>query len=189
MTINRTVIILLVIIAVLFGIILILSLSRAASPPESPTSAVTFVPTIWITPVVTQIVATLPTSTATQIPTSTPYPTATLVWDPFSVPFYYPLADCGASRLKKGEMAFVGFLDRTLRISLSNQVFADPGIRDLGMGELLYITSDPICERNTVIWGVRAISDDTVGFEPEGDGTTYWLFPASPAIPTPRKLK
>lgn len=86
-------------------------------------------------------------------------------------------------------MAFVGYLDGTLRISLTNQVFADPGIRDLVMGEYLHITSEPICEQNHVIWQVRAVSDNTIGYVTEGNGDVYWLFPASPAIPTPRRIR
>ncbi len=186
---NRILIILMIIIIVLFGVIILLSLTRDQAAPLPPTAEFSPVPTIWITQIVTQIVATAPSPTPTQISTSTQFPTATLVWDPFSAPLYYPLSNCAASRLNKGDMAFVGSLAGEPRISLTDQVFADPGIRNLLMGEYLHITSNPVCEQNTVIWEVRAVSDDTVGFVKEGDGETYWLFPASPAIATPKRLK
>jgi hypothetical protein len=178
-----------IILIVLFGLIIFLSQNREQATPIPPTVESTLEPTIWITQVVTQIVATAPSPTPTQIPTSTQLPTATLEWDPFSAPLYYPVTDCAASRLKKGDMAFVGNLAGDPRISLTDQVFADPGIRNLVMGEYLQITSNPVCEQDTLIWEARAISDDTVGFVKEGDGDTYWLFPASPAIPTPRRLR
>lgn len=186
---NRILIILLIVIIVLFGVIIVLSLNRERATPVPPTAEANLEPTIWITQVVTQIVATAPSPTPTQIPTPTPWPTATLEWDPFSQPFYYPLSGCAASRLKKGEMAFVGSLAGNPRISLSDQVFADPGIRNLVMGEYLHIVSNPVCERQTLIWQARAVSDNTVGYVKEGDGVTYWLFPASPAIPTPKRIK
>lgn len=186
---NRLLIVLIIIIILLFGVILIFSLNREQAAPPPPTAEITQVPTIWVTQFVTQIIATVPSPTPTQIPTSTALPTATLVWDPWSVPLYYPLPDCSASRLKEGDVAFVGYLDGTLRIALSNQIFADPGIRDLVMGEYLHIISEPLCEQNHVIWQVRAISDNTIGFVPEGNGDVYWLFPASPAIPTPRRIR
>jgi hypothetical protein len=186
---NRILIFLMVILIVLFGVIIIVTLNRDQAAPIPPTVETTLQPTIWITQVVTQIVATAPSPTPTQIPTSTQFPTSTLAWDPFSAPLYYPISNCAASRLYKGDMAFVGNLAGVPRISLTDQVFADPGIRELVMGEYLHITSNPVCEQNTVIWEVRAISDDTVGYVKEGDGDTYWLFPASPAIATPRRLR
>ena len=124
---NRILIILLIVIILLFGVIIFISLGRNQATPVPPTAESTIEPTIWLTQVITQIVATVPTATSTQIPTSTALPTATLVWDPWAAPLYYPLSDCPASRLKEGDMAFVGYLDGTLRISLSEQIFADPG--------------------------------------------------------------
>jgi hypothetical protein len=177
-----------IILIVLFGVIILLSLNREQAAPIPPTVESTLEPTIWITQLSPDCFH-RPFPTPTQIPTSTQLPTSTLAWDPFSAPLYYPLTDCGASRLHKGDMAFVGNLAGEPRISLSDQVFADPGIRNLVMGEYLQITSDPVCEQNTLIWEARAVSDDTVGYVKEGDGDTYWLFPASPSIPTPKRLK
>lgn len=159
----------------------------ACSGGATPTTAevVTVEPTLWLTTHVTQIVATSLPPPPTQIPTSTPWPTATLDWDPWAVPIYYPLFNCSGSRLHIGDMAFVGSLSLPIKISLTNQVFYDPGIRDLEHGETMQVIDGPDCVDGYVVWRVFTSNDGIEGYVPEGDGEQYWLFPLSPTFPTP----
>jgi hypothetical protein len=44
-------------------------------------------------------------------------------------------------------------------------------------GAILEIVNGPFCSRGWIVWFVRT-GDGQVGYTPEGDGNTYWLFPA-----------
>ena len=44
-------------------------------------------------------------------------------------------------------------------------------------GAVLEIVNGPFCSRGWIVWFVR-MADGQVGYTPEGDGNTYWLFPA-----------
>jgi hypothetical protein len=169
----------LAILLLISGLFLV-SACSGATTTEGGTPAPTAQPTVWVTTFVTQIIATVPSPTASPLPTTTPFPTATLEWDPYSVPIYYPLAGCPASRLKKGDRATVASLDRPWRISFTEEVLSDPGIRDLTLGETLKIDDGPWCIQGYVVWKIIADSDKTEGFVAEGNGDEYWLLPLPP---------
>jgi hypothetical protein len=138
-------------------------------------------PRIVITQLITQIVAT-PTITPTPEPTEVVkvvVPVSSGGWDPFSVPIYYPIQGCVASRLHEGDVAFVANGAGTLGIHYSKDTRESPIFRRLDPGEAIDIIKGPWCDSGSVIWKV-ASSDGYIGFVPEGDGSVYWLLPMSP---------
>jgi len=149
--------------------------------PQSPQQPQVIYPTVVITQVVTQVVAT-PTTAPTVVPkpvVQAAAPVSTGGWDPFSVPIYYPLPGCVASRLHEGDVAFVADSTGELGIHYSKDIGYSPVFRNLASGELVDIVKGPWCARGSLIWKA-ATSDGYVGFIAEGDGSYYWLLPMSP---------
>lgn len=143
---------------------------------ESPTP--TDPPTLVFTQVVTQIITPTPAPVLPTVPaTAGVEPTLTPTYDPFSVPIYYPLPDCVASRLYKGDTAMVSFQggDNAIRyspdMSLAENIvgYAQPGDR-------LIIRDGPYCSYGWLVWFVETL-DGVLGYTPEGNGETYWLVP------------
>jgi hypothetical protein len=164
----------------ILGIALLVSACVSAAP-ESDQQPPGSQPRIVITQLITQIVAT-PTITPTPEPTEVPkvvLPMSISGWDPFSVPIYYPLQGCVASRLHEGDVAFVANGAGTLGIHYSKDTRESPIFRRLESGEAIDILKGPWCDSGFVIWKV-ASADGYIGFVPEGDGSVYWLLPMSP---------
>jgi hypothetical protein len=165
----------------ILGIALLVS-ACVSSVPESEQQPQGSQPKIVITQFITQVVAT-PTITPTPEPTEVvkeAVPVYSSGWDPFSVPIYYPLRGCVASRLHEGDVAFVANGAGTLGIHYSKDTRESPIFRRLESGEAIDIVKGPWCDSGFVIWKV-ASADGYIGFVPEGDGSVYWLLPMSPA--------
>ena len=112
--------------------------------------------------------------------TATSAPTLTPTWDALSAPIYYPLPDCVASRLYVGDQAYVSLLGGANAIRSSPDVHAEENIFYYAQpGAKLQIVAGPYCDLNHIIWLIET-SDGVRGFTPEGNGSTYWLFPVGP---------
>jgi hypothetical protein len=167
---------------------LVLFSAACTGSGETATAAVqTAEPTVWLTTFVTQIVATVPSPTPTLIPTPTIPPTIPPAWDPWALPIYFPIIDCVASRLHKGDMAFVAGIGQHSRLFATKQIFDDPGRRELQMGETLQIIGGASCSGGWLVWEAYMVADRKRGFVVEGNGDVYWLLPLSPTVPTPKK--
>lgn len=148
----------------------------AATPLAPPVR-----PTILVTQVIVQITATpLPTDTPSP-PTPTPVPTSTPLWDPFSVPIYFPLMNCIASRLHEKDTAFVSWAAGIVGVYVSRDIPWAPLKRYAQPGELFFINRGPWCVDGVLMWKVFD-ADGEEGFVPEGDGNTYFLLPAPPWV-------
>jgi len=98
-------------------------------------------------------------------------------FDPYSVPIWYPLKDCPASRLHIGEKAMVAYGGTPNAIRYGSDLHVDDNIIAYAMqGEILDIQDGPFCSYGWIVWQVRT-ADGTIGFTPEGDGEEYWLLP------------
>lgn len=147
----------------------------AASPePGTPT-------VVLITQIVTQIVPPTPIPmTPTTAPTATQVlDTPTPTYDPLSAPIYYPLADCVASRLHIGDRAMVSLQGGPNGIRYGVDMSEATVFAHAQPGQILEIVNGPFCSRGWIVWMVRT-GDGQVGYTPEGDGNSYWLFPAAP---------
>jgi hypothetical protein len=141
---------------------------------ESPTAP----PTVVITQIITQVITPTPAPvTPTPPPSPTPAPSPTSTFDPLSVPIYYPLPDCVASRLHKGENAMVSYVGGANGIRYGPDVHEDSVFSYAQPGEILRIIDGPWCSWGYLVWMVET-KDGIRGFTPEGDGNTYWLIPA-----------
>jgi hypothetical protein len=145
-------------------------LSTGTAPPPPST--------VFITQVVIQVVATLPPTLPPPTQTPVPLPTSTLLWDPGKEPIYYPLAGCVASRLYKTDTAIVTTGQQVGLYASQDLPFA-PLMRYATPGEILYVRRGPYCSNGMIIWQVVTSNYDIL-YIPEGDGTTYWVFPAPP---------
>jgi hypothetical protein len=138
-------------------------------------------PTVIIQQLVTQVVATsLPVEPTPIPPTAAPVQYVNTGWDPFSVPIYYPMMGCVASRLYVGDRAFAAYGADRNGIHYSQDIGDAPIFRHLAAGEIMELIDGPYCERGAVVWKVFALADEQVGFVAEGDGSTYWLLPMPP---------
>lgn len=150
-----------------------------AEPAEK---ANTIQPVVLITQVVTQIVAT-PTITPVPLPTSAvakaSVPEPSGGYDPFSVPIYYPIRGCFASRLHIGDVAFVANGGGIIGIHQTHDIGYAPIWRHLESGEMMDVIDGPWCDRGALTWKV-ATHDGYIGYVSEGDGNTYWLLPMPP---------
>ncbi|MCZ7554234.1 MAG: hypothetical protein M5U05_16925 [Anaerolineales bacterium] len=171
--------------AVLAGVSLIATacVSIPAQPINEGNNNANAQPVVLITQMVTQIVAT-PTITPAPPQISevfeAPAPVASSGYDPFSVPIYYPIRGCFASRLHVGDVAFVANGAGTIGIHQTHDIGYAPIWRHLNPGELMDVIDGPWCDRGALTWKI-ATSDGLVGFVPEGDGNTYWLLPMAPS--------
>jgi len=168
-------------------LVLVFAVSACAvEEPQTDPAAQNVQPIVVITNVVTQIVAT-PTVTPVPPPEEKTIPVVNPVssggWDPFSLPIYYPLQGCSASRLHPGDVAFVGNGAGVIGIHYSSDIGYAPIFRHLNAGEVIDIVDGPWCENGTLVWKV-ATADKYLGFTPEGDGSTYWLLPMPPTTET-----
>jgi hypothetical protein len=142
---------------------------------ESPTP--TSQPTLIITLVVTEIITPTRCRFYQLHPTQSNEPTLIPTFDPLAVPIYYPLPDCVASRLHKGDTAMVSYQggDNAIRyspdMSLSENIvqYASPG-------DQLIIRDGPYCSFGWLVWFVETL-DGFLGYTPEGNGESYWLLP------------
>jgi len=138
--------------------------------PPSPTI-------ILITQTVTQVVIATPTPipiSSTPISSQTADVTAT--FDPYSVGIYYPLKDCVASRLHKGDRAYVSYGGGPNAIRYGTDLHNDTIAGYAQEGEGMLIIDGPWCNYGWLVWMVQTDSGLT-GFTPEGDGNEYWLLP------------
>lgn len=158
---------------------LLLMSACSGQPPAATQKAVETPQVMLITQVVTQLVP------PTQAPaTDTPQPTATVepptptpTYDPLSAPIYYPLADCVASRLHIGDRAQVSLSGGSNGIRYGVDLTESTVFAYAQPGDILEIVNGPFCSHGWIVWFVRT-GDGQVGYTPEGDGNTYWLFPA-----------
>jgi hypothetical protein len=171
---------------VVLGVILSLALlvsACAQTMSSSDQGQQVVYPTVLVKQFVTQVVAT-PTVAPTPIPEEpvpavVAKPAANGEWDPYSAPIYYPIPGCVASRLHKGDVAFVANGAGTMSIFQTKDIGFAPIYRHLNAGELMDIIQGPWCDRGAVTWKI-ASADGYVGFVPEGDGSVYWLLPMPP---------
>lgn len=156
----------------------------ASSTPEVVQPPVQ--PVVMVTQFVTQIVATRPPATSTPLPTNTLVPyVSSGGWDPLAQPVYYPAMGCVASRLYIGQRAFVAYIDGIAGIYQSKDIEDAPLFRKPIPGEILEILDGPWCRNGALVWKTLSLSDELVGYTPEGNGRQYWLLPMQPYTPTP----
>jgi len=166
-------------------ILAILFLSSLACRVEAPRivmSDETATPTaLVITQVITEVITPTPIYIPpTVAPTQTPEPTETPPFDPGSAPIYYPLKDCVASRLYRGDRAMVSLVGGANAIRSSADVQAESNIIAYAQpGDILKIVDGPYCDAGHIIWLIETL-DQIRGFTPEGNGFEYWLFPVEP---------
>lgn len=161
-------------------VILLAGLSACnGAAPAAATQEPATPPVILITQVITQIVPPTPVPvTDTPQPTATPEPpTQTPTFDPLAAPIYYPLPDCVASRLHIGDKAMVSLVGGPNGIRYGRDIHESTVFAYAQPGSLLEIINGPWCSRGWLVWLVRT-ADGQVGYTPEGDGNTYFLFPA-----------
>ncbi len=167
--------------ALLALIFLVMPLSACIQivAPTAPATATNSV--LIITQVVTEIIPPTPLpATVTPLPTNTPEPpTPTATFDPLSVPIYYPLDDCVASRLHLGDTAMVSLQGGANGIRYGSDLYQDTIIAYAQPGSFLEIMNGPYCSHGWITWFVK-MQDGTVGYTPEGNGDEYWLLPAQP---------
>lgn len=158
---------------------LLLFLTACSGSP--PATVIVTPPMVIITQVVTQIIPPTPVpATNTPMPTDTPEPPApTPTFDPLSVPIYYPVENCVASRLHIGDMAMVSLMGGPNGIRYGRNLAEDTVIASAQPGALLEIVNGPWCSGGWLVWQVRT-ADGIVGYTPEGDGNNYWLLPTAP---------
>lgn len=143
---------------------------------ESPTP--TNQPTLILTQVVTQIITPTPEPVQpTAPPTISTEPTLTPTYDPYSVPIYYPLPECVASRLHIGDTAMVSYEGGAngIRYSADMQL-SDNIVHYAQPGDRLIIRDGPYCSYGWLVWFVETL-DGFLGYTPEGNGVSYWLLP------------
>lgn len=161
----------------------LISSACVATTAQSATEEKSVQPVVLITQMVTQIVAT-PTITPVPPSVSEPVQVAAPVssggYDPFSVPIYYPIRGCYASRLHVGDVAFVANGAGVIGIHQTHDIGYSPIWRHLDPGELMDIVDGPWCDRGALTWQV-ATREGYIGYVPEGDGNTYWLLPMAPS--------
>ncbi|MDH5506700.1 MAG: protein kinase [Anaerolineae bacterium] len=90
---------------------------------------------------------------------------------------YYPLPNCAASRLRKGDSAFVSYGGG--RNSIRDTPDTHPSDNIIGYaesGEVLVIVGGPECNFGWVLWEV-VTAGGLQGWTPEGDGSEFWLVP------------
>jgi hypothetical protein len=164
----------------IIGLSLFLFLPACLTIAPRATQAVQVVyPTVVITQYVTQIVAT-PTITPVPPPTSVSNQKPAVVntgWDPYTVPIYYPIVGCVASRLHVDDIAFVA--NEGLELFQTKDILYSPSYRTLSPGEMVTIDKGPWCSDGNLIWKVID-TDGQEGFLPEGNGSLYWLLPMPP---------
>lgn len=174
----------------LLSLLLALAILLAACGGQGTTGAQAPQVTVVIQQMVTQIVATSPpTNPPPPVqPTPSPQPTATYPsqWNPFSIPIYYPLIGCIASRLHEGDTAIVATTGGSLGLYQSRDLPYAPLIRKLNVGEIWYILRGPHCVQDMLLWEVINLEKET-GFIPEGNGEVYWLLPAPPWLQITQK--
>ncbi len=168
----------------LFLASLILLLSACSGGNQAGSTPQIVAQTVVVTQVVTQVI--LPTDTPPSVITTTPEPTITPVpltaaptYDPYSAPIYYPLPDCVASRLHRGDKAFVTFGGGPNAIRYGTDLHNDTVLGYAQEGEVLEIVDGPYCNSGWIVWMVRTASG-VVGYTPEGSGNEYWLLPVGP---------
>jgi hypothetical protein len=140
---------------------------------------------VVITQVATQIVVpTAPTYTPQPPPTATPAAVSipTGGWDPFSVPIYYPIIGCAASRLHLGDTAIVANSGHPkVGIYKYKEWDFEPNLYQPPLGTELEIVDGPWCHEGWLFWQVEQLNTsenlEIVGYMPEGDGEEYFLLP------------
>jgi hypothetical protein len=168
--------------AALACLMLFSSACGGSSTPAASDGRV-ILPTIRIVQVVTQIVITPTPLPATPAPTNTAAPAPKVGWDPLSVPIYYPLIGCVASRLHKQTWAFVAY-GMSVSFYSDKDIRYGPELRKLAPGESVYIVGGPWCYYNSLVW--KAVDTDLKeGFVVEGDGNVYSILPLGPSKPSP----
>jgi len=158
------------------------SLACRVEAPRIVLSDETETPTVQvITQVITEVITPTPIYIPpTVAPTQTPEPTETPPFDPGSAPIYYPLKDCVASRLYRGDLASVSMVGGANAIRSSADLSAEGNIMAYAQpGDILKIVDGPYCDIGHIVWLVETL-DLIRGFTPEGNGNEYWLFPVGP---------
>ena len=113
--------------------------------------------------------------TATEIP---PTLTPTTAVSP-TAKTYYPLSDCGPSKLHVGDSAYLPYGEgkMTIRKEPSARISGtELAIRKMDEGEILHVIDGPVCDMGWVFWEVRTVYSE-YGWIPEGDGSAFWVLP------------
>lgn len=139
-------------------------------------------PTVYVTQFITPVVATSLPGTPTPAPTATPGVSSSTAWDPFSVPVYYPLIGCSASRLHVEDRAFVASAGGRIGIYTRKNLAFEPTLYIPPAGTELIIIDGPYCNASVIFWQVMTPDEEIQGYMPEGDGNTYWLLPLPPTV-------
>jgi hypothetical protein len=82
-----------------------------------------------------------------------------------------------ASRLHIGDRAQVSLQGGPNGIRYAQDLRESSVFAYAQPGAILEIVNGPFCSQGWIVWFVRT-GDGQVGYTPEGDGSTYWLFPA-----------
>lgn len=143
---------------------------QTAEPTITPTVIETQIPTETTPPTETSVIE------SPAVPSPTFVPVVTTTYDPASVPIYYPLEDCAASRLYVGDKAFVTFEGGPNGIRYGNDLHEDNIIGYAQPGETLEILEGPFCSYGWIVWFVQT-EEGLEGYTPEGSGEKYWLLP------------
>ena len=141
---------------VLFILSVACSFSVFSEPTETPVPPVTQVITQVITEVVppTQEVVTTNTPELTQTPTATIWPTLAGTYDPYSMPIWYPIEGCPASRLHIGDRAYVTYGGGPNAIRFGADIHYDTAVGYAQEGEGMVIVDGPWCYYNWIVTNI-----------------------------------
>ncbi len=155
--------------AVLFSLQLIPGLSQTNS--ENTNNSSLTQDDIQPTPRSSPTADTIHNTTNTQ-PTPTRQPTP--------IPTYFPITNCGPSRLHVGDSVYVslGGTHNDIRTEADTHP-ANNTVEESYQGDVLQIIGGPECDASGshwVMWEVRT-SNGNVGWTPEANGSDFWLTP------------
>jgi hypothetical protein len=118
-----------------------------------------------------------PTDTAVVVPTSAATPA-------LAEDVYEPIPGCARSRLHWGDIIRIVPEIEYVRIrSTADTSPSDNIVRKWYRSELAQITGLPRCNYGWIIWPIRT-ADNTKGWVPESNGTTFWVMKVRGFFPT-----
>ncbi len=164
------------------GVLFMITVACSFSVFSEPTATSVPPVTVVVTQVITEVASPTQQIQVTNTPENTIEPTATLwptlagTYDPYSMPIWYPIEGCPASRLHIGDRATVTYGGGPNAIRFGADVHYDTAIGYAEEGEGMVITDGPWCYYNWIVWLVKT-DGGVEGFTPEGNGEEYWLLP------------